>query len=232
MMTSADRCTAGPVPDLPRELKTGTLINLRLLSRGMERRIAARVLPVEAPDSILVTLEDTAAPVTLNEDDALYARCILGHVALGFTTRVLWSSWHPFTSYRLRYPERVDGVELRRSERVGVTLPARIANCVGGVLDAEVRDLSVTGVLLHIGLPVLDVGDELTLTFDLAVEGVRRRLDIVCAVRNAGLSPGEATILPGCLYGIQFLEPDAADRPFLEAYVQDRLRCGVTPFTA
>lgn len=217
------------------DLKAGALINLRLISRGTDRRIGARLIGVLDHVSLIVQLQDTSPiPVTLEPDDTLYVRSIAGPVALGFTTFVLRACRSPYVYYHLKYPDRIDVVQLRQAHRVRAALPALVRNHAGHTRAVQVCEISETGALIHAAAGAFEVGDTLLTTLHLVGNGVRKRLDLRCVVRSAGAATSADTHgnPDECRYGLQFQALAETEWTLLLAFVRERLDASAAPLDA
>lgn len=223
-----------PAPALPAslsELTPGARVNLRLSSRGTDRRVAARLDELHVGTHLIVRLEDPGAlAVPLSVGDAVYARCLGGRMAFGFATRIVHIVHGPCTQVQLAYPDTVESVALRNAERVPVALRAFAIGETGERLPVDVRDLSETGALVFVDAPTLRIGDEFRLSIEITLASAHHPLDVPCVVRNvrAALAVGEAQ--PPYRVGVQFSVLSEEATRMLRAFVHARRPAGVTPF--
>lgn len=97
--------------------------------------------------------------------------CVLRFIhdgqACAFTAAVIdWTSARGESQVRLRWPEQVETLVLRRFDRVPFHAPVRVRIANGTELDGQFSDLSIGGCGIVLATPITK-GDQLQLTFSL-----------------------------------------------------------------
>jgi c-di-GMP-binding flagellar brake protein YcgR len=201
-------------------LSIGTPLTLRVLSDTTGARYGAHVLGMLEGASIIAHL---LAPGTLTVGDKVAVRCLEGKSISGFRSTIIAICQSPYPHFHLAYPEQLERVDVRQSERVAVAIPVNVLTASGGQVSAEVRDLSASGALLIGPTVVGEPGDHVQLDLPLITGQLDRTLAIKGSVRNSSAlshAPGSA---PRYRCGLQFLDLSDADRLFLLGFVYERL---------
>ncbi|MCX7627969.1 MAG: flagellar brake protein [Methylophilaceae bacterium] len=106
--------------------------------------------------------------VPLGEGDTVTVRGFSGRIAYVFASEVLKIRYAPYPYCHLRFPQLIQGKEIRKAVRVSVNIPARVTNLRNGPdigLEATISNLSVQGVQLDSTLPLGELGDTITVAF-------------------------------------------------------------------
>ncbi|MCW5621515.1 MAG: flagellar brake protein [Burkholderiales bacterium] len=201
----------------------GTPVTLQMLTGG-RHRFTATIFGVLDQASVLVHLAAaTLARVQLREEDGLVARCLIGRQVYGFKSSVLRICFQPYPYLHLAYPHDVECVELRKSERVVVSLPVQVI-AKQGSYNAHLIDLSASGAQVTCDQVLGEVGDELKLAFTLTFAGVSRELMCAGLVRN--ISKGLSVDSAQHTHGVEFLSLSQEDIQFLLGYLYETLAHG------
>lgn len=129
------------------------------------------------------------------------------------------------TDLALTCPASVAVRQLRRSLRVGVSLPVQI----GGAEDLEFQDgtmvnLGTEGCQVELPQLIAEKGDEVLLVFALSEAGVAQPLQSVrSVVRNQKVLGGD---LPMVQYGLEFTDLDEVGRLEIECFIFQALTEG------
>jgi c-di-GMP-binding flagellar brake protein YcgR len=122
----------------------------------------------------------------LNEGDPVVVRYIYAGKAYGFNSTILAFTNKPALIVFLAYPDEVESVNLRETQRVPCCLSAKIV-AEGGGYKAVIEDISLGGcrACLEDGVSEsssLDIDQMIELAFHL--DGVAKEQVISCTIRN------------------------------------------------
>ena len=214
---------APPERDLPDlQLAVGAVLNLQLLSEKRGPRVQARVLGYLEGKSILAARPGACLlPTDLRLGDEVAVRYLVGRSVYGFKSRIIRVSTSPYPYFHLHYPEQVEKMEVRQSERVQVSVAARVQASAGEV-ESELRDLSASGAMVSAHRKLGQVGDAVRVSFELTFGDVTRNISTGAVIRSVTPMPegeAEATFR----YGMQFQGLDENDRIFLRGFVFEQL---------
>jgi len=188
---------------------------------GGRHRFAATIFGVLDQASVLVHAPvATLTRAQLHEEDALIARCLIGRQICGFKTAVLRICFQPYSYLHLAYPHDVECVELRKSERVAVSLPVQVVT-KQGACPALIVDLSASGAQITAEQSLGEMGDELKLAFALTFASVTREIACSGIVRN--VTSGPPTDQPQHGHGVEFLPLPQEDMQILLGHLYETL---------
>ena len=210
-------------PATSKEPKLRLIIGALLsVSRRSGGRISARVLGMREGASIIAHIP-SGAFVELLEGDEVEVRYLAGRTAYGFKTTVLRVCVSPYPYFHLAYPISIQDVEVRKSERVAIAIPAVAVISSGSQTEVQIRDLSCTGALLVSPVSLGSPGDVFKLSFEPRLGEIKRGFELNATVRNtqaAEPSPGEK---PSHRVGVRFDTLPESDEIFVLAVVYENL---------
>jgi hypothetical protein len=185
-------------------------------------RISARVLGMCEGASIIAHIPNGAVPELLEGDD-VEVRYLAGRTAYGFKTVVLRVCATPYPYFHLAYPLSIQDVEVRKSERVAIAIPAVASGSSGPQTEVQIRDLSCTGALLISSVSLGSPGDVFKLSFEPRLGEIKKSLQLsatVCNVQTAEPPVGDTA---SYRFGVRFEVLPEADRIFILAVVYENL---------
>lgn len=220
--SAAEAETSSERRRLDLRLAVGTPLHLQVISEKHGLRVQARVLGYLEGHSILAVMPATGlSPADLRLGDELAVRYLVGRSVYGFASQVIRLSTSPYPYFHLAYPQEVEKMDVRQAERVAVAVPVRI-QAAGTELDAELRDLSASGAMVHCQQRIGEAGEAVRVCFQLTFGDVTRSITTGAAIRNtSAASPGGDDA--AFLHGIQFQGLDENDRVLLRGFVFEQL---------
>ena len=179
--------------------------------------------------SVLVTTPTRAGRVLLmREGQSFIARAFSGRSAFAFNTVVHRVCNVPYPYLHLQFPKLVEGVAIRREERIRLRVSASVT--VAGATEpatAVIEDLSPSGARIAARELLADKGEKLQLSFRLKFDqdyasfasGV-----IVRSVRNdqRGAEGGELQVM----HGVEFVGMQPNERLLLRTLILQRIAEG------
>lgn len=200
-------------------LTIGALVSVSSRSGG---RISARVLGMCEGASIIAHIPGGAFPELLEGDD-VEVRYLAGRTAYGFKTVVLRVCATPYPYFHLAYPLSIQDVEVRKSERVAIAIPAVVTGSSGTEIEVQIRDLSCTGALLVSPVSLGSAGEVLKLSFEPRLGEIKRTLQLSATVCNAKTTEPSAGETVTHSFGVRFEALPEADEIFILAVVYENL---------
>lgn len=138
-------------------------------------------------DIIIATVPYLLEANKLTSEDHCVIRFLKDGVAYGFHTHMVTSLYSPVPLIFLQYPEHINSLALRKSQRVKTSIPAKMMGIRrdGDIIssNAIIADLSETGCLLELPSAELsEIGPDKNfyLTFTILDESI----ELDCTVRN------------------------------------------------
>ncbi len=204
-------------------LKVGDRLQLEPGPGLGQVRYMVRLLGFLEGHSLMVqTPQPSAGVKPLVEGDGLVVRVFSGQGAFGFRSFVERVIRNPFDYLHLKFPERIEGVLVRKAPRVRTDISARVRPAAGGETEARIVNLSASGLLLESPAALGDPGSNLQIRFDLLVFGNAVTLDLQARVRAGKPAAAEAPEGPH-QHGIELIDPAANDTLNLQAFVHQTL---------
>lgn len=174
-------------------------------------------------DSLLVTHpRNDDGLVYVKEGQPVHARAGYDRWVCTFDTSVLKAPTHPLAYVHLRYPGHVTASRVRATTRVKTNIIAS-AGASGDPLRhaCTIKDLSLTGMLLHSKERLASPGATLDLYFRLGFDGDRHVCEFEGIVRN--VTPVMGPNGPKAWnHGVELGAVPAADRRLLQLYLYAR----------
>jgi hypothetical protein len=204
-MTDEARTEAAPDDLEALQLRPGVVLHAQLLHQPAVE-IELQFLGILGGKGVLVEpMNVLALKLGLQGDVDLRVRGFTGQHDFSFATRVQrvfdFTFRDPPLAYALlAYPTAVEARQVRRAQRVRVSLPATAVPAGENVtIPVFVRDLSTAGALLESDEPPGMPGSELTLRIATEFEGEALELVLPATVCRLGRS-GEDHALTGILF--------------------------------
>ena len=197
-----------------------TLVLERVDSR---RKLPVQLLGYRKQRSLMISApRANGAEVYLESGETVHVRFLTGKTAGAFESHVIYRCYQPFSYLHLAYPQRVECVDIRDSERVSANLLASVDSDFVLVGDwpkqVKVTNISETGLCFESGDFLGLVGHELNFSFELSVNGIEKNMLLPGVIRN--ITHVEHSDSPrDYLVGVQFTEIDPDQRLFLSTYV-------------
>lgn len=161
-------------------------------------------------------------PVTVPLTSRCAVRFVSGKDIYAFRADVREVYSKPFHHICLAYPEKIECVAIRKSERVVVFLETSIL-VVGGdgsEVTGMIKNLSISGALLACEKSLGDLDIEVTLKFNLPFAGTDFYLTIEGNIRNMGHVKDDSDIDHSKRrYGVNFKDIDDQTRILLHGYI-------------
>jgi c-di-GMP-binding flagellar brake protein YcgR len=167
--------------------------------------------------------------VLLDKDSSVAIRLLVGKKVCAFETRIIYRSIQPYTYYHLAYPEEVEALQIRNSERVDTRIDAEIDSDFDIVGEwpkpAYIDNLSKSGARMSSPYSLGEKGHELLVSFELSVSGITKRVCISSIIRNIDLNTDVEVGIEGrYIVGVQFLNLTDEQLLTLSTYIYENER--------
>ena len=200
-------------------LKVGDTVYLDFAGAKAHGRASSTVVGWREGISVMLTQPMAAdKPLQLFEGESVTLRVFTGRCAFAFKGLVRKVNHLPFQYVHLSFPQHVHAVEIRRSPRSRVGMPATFSVDGQPIGQGHIVDLGAAGALLDTG-QVLDMAvRELQLSFAFELHGVPVSLDL--HARILGMKGYAGQSLQTCVqYRLEFDQLKPNDRLVLSSLV-------------
>lgn len=170
---------------------------------------------IDGKGLMVVPLHDGPVGREWNDLGELTVSGFTGQYDYRFPARVLGSFSVPFAYVLLSYPEAVQARQVRSALRIRTSLPAMAwGRDPASTVAARVLDLSHAGALIELAAPLGAVGNLLSISFQLPLDGGPQRMELNGSICHVGTgAAGDSTRV-----GIAFDHPSRADKALLQSY--------------
>jgi c-di-GMP-binding flagellar brake protein YcgR len=189
------------------------------------RKLSIKLIGYTVNKSLLVTapLRENKE-VLLERGEVLMVRLLFRNRVCAFETKVIYRSRQPYTYYHLEYPQSLETLEVRSSERVDLTMKIEVDSefdmgLGDWPLPAELTNLSKTGGAVISRKSLGDIGHEVVLKFTLDISGMQIPLDLSSVIRNKDVINDEKGKF--FQHGVQFVGLSVEDKLTLASYVYE-----------
>jgi hypothetical protein len=184
--------------------------------------VQARFVGFHAGRSIVAVVPATALASGLDAGAKVAVSLVTPTDIATFTSSIEAVANHPFCHLFLHYPESINVRKVRSAARVSVGVSAQVTNLSSEdpleMHDAQVMDMSISGLRLVTKEVIGNIGDELGVHVQLSLDDINRNIMLTGSIR----SESEATELGNegsRTYGVEFSPMDDDKRVWLYAFV-------------
>jgi c-di-GMP-binding flagellar brake protein YcgR len=187
----------------------------------------ARVIGYADKQSLMITLpKQHNTPLLVTAGDKFVARYVGDENAYAFETEVMQICDKPFGYIHLSYPEGVQGVMLRRSQRVDLNKEEqpsiRLSMHDGsGSISVSMADISLAGARLTSGQRLGCIDDKFSIDMHLGQSD--KPVSLPCVIRyvRTEISEGDAGVYH---HGVEFEAMDAQAQTFINRFITDHVQ--------
>jgi len=206
------------------KVKLGDLIQLQFIPNDGRERLTAKVIGHSPNKSIIISAPSVNGKFPLlKENQSFVVRMLQGNDVYGFESSVLKSYSIPYPHVHLRCPKDLECITVRGSQRVGteVIVSVSTADNPNRSLSISMLNTSATGALLQTSDILGGLDDEMSISIELEIAGIKKYLRIKAIIRNIAMSEDDADKLNK--YGVQFLELNDEQKLIINAYVYEQI---------
>lgn len=211
------------------KIQVGEQIQLQTRDGHDDRRLQVRLVGYLPGASLLVTTPKVGGKVMImREGQPFVVRMMIGNRIVGFATTVLRSCARPFPYLHLSYPEDMEQITVRKSQRVKVKLLASFKNTnpdykTDKAHSATVVDLSIEGALVVSDERLGDEGDNIKLNCMFKVGNAEKLLSIPAIIRNVHVGNSEEHGDGSYYHGLEFKLDQLQDTFALHGFVYEQI---------
>lgn len=211
------------------KIQVGEQLQLQTRDGSDDRRLQVRLVGYMPGASLLVTTPKVGDKVMMmREGQPFIVRMMIGNRIVGFATTVLRTCSRPFPYLHLSYPEDMEQITVRKSQRVKVKLFASVKNDNPDYQfvkphPATVVDLSTEGALVVSGEQLGDEGDRISLNCAFKVGGAEKLLALPAVVRNVHVEGSDEHGEDSFYHGLEFKLDGLQDTFALHGFVYEQI---------
>lgn len=207
-------------------LKVGAVVTIEIVSTL--RKYSVQLLGYSENKSILISSPlREGKEVLLDKNSVIAVRMLVGKRVCAFEARILYRSIQPYSYYHLSYPESVEALQVRNSERVTTSIETEVDSDFDIVGEwpklAYINNISSTGARLNSAYSLGVSGHELILNFDVQVSDRDLQLKLSSVIRNVEHNGGlEDDDTNRFVYGVEFIDLDDEQHLSLSSYIYEQ----------
>lgn len=211
------------------KIQVGEQLQLQTRDGNDDRRLQVRVVGYMPGASLLVTTPKVGDKVMImREGQPFVVRMMIGNRIVGFATTVLRSCSRPFPYLHLSYPDDMEQITVRKSQRVKVKLFASLKNDNPDYQfekphPATVVDLSIEGALVVSDERLGDEGDKISLNCAFKVGRAEKLLSIPAIIRNIHMEHSDEHGEGSHHHGLEFRLDVLQDTFALHGFVYEQI---------
>ncbi len=205
------------------KLPVGKRFKLTLVGLDYKRHeCEAQLVGYGEQKVVFAGLPNKPAQVLLHEGLKAEARIPLMDGVASFETTLEKIVEFPFLYVQLDYPGRIHKETLRQSARIKVDKAVEVNAHTGLGMTASailghMLDVSVAGARLVLEKELTAMVTKTSLAVQLSIPGLQRNMQVMAVIKNTSQTSAD---YPECgfAYGVEFIELEAIDRYFLQAF--------------
>jgi c-di-GMP-binding flagellar brake protein YcgR len=211
------------------KIQVGEQLQLQTRDGNDDRRLQVRLVGYLPGASLLVTTPKVGDKVMImREGQPFIVRMMIGNRIVGFATTVLRTCSRPFPYLHLSYPEDMEQITVRKSQRVRVKLFASVKNDnpdyrFSKPHPATVVDLSIEGALVVSAEQLGDEGDRISLNCAFKVGSAEKLLALPAVIRNVHVESSDEYGEGSYYHGMEFMLDGLQDTFALHGFVYEQI---------
>ncbi|NNM82600.1 MAG: flagellar brake protein [Burkholderiales bacterium] len=197
------------------KLKIGDRLQLQLPPPLAQEKHTVRLIGYCEGVSLLV-MPPHGFAMKLVEGENIVVRFFSGEHVFGFTSTLDHIVRIPFEYLHLSFPEKVQGVRIRKFPRIQTRLDATVSSAAldGHPLSCTISDISISGASLLAEADLGKEGENVIVSAKLEVLGNPHELELNEAIRSCSGKGEEERH-----YGIEFQKMDAGHKLVLSSFI-------------
>ncbi|HVY06292.1 MAG TPA: flagellar brake protein, partial [Burkholderiales bacterium] len=202
-------------------LKAGDRLQVQLPTSVSEERQIVRLIGFLEKQCLLITAPTGVIRLKpLREGDYVVVRAFLGQGAFGFAAYVDKIVRSPFEYVHLSWPKEFQGLMVRKAPRVKTGLAAKV-KAPSGEVDAQVVNLSATGMMLRSTVELGARDQEISVTLPLDLYDVKTEITLNCRIKTVGTAKVDEADMHQS--GVEFLKLQPNETLILQSVVHHEL---------
>ncbi len=199
------------------KLKIGDRLQIQLPPPLAQEKHTVRLIGYcEGVSLLVMPPHANGFAMKLVEGENIVVRFFSGEHVFGFTSTLDHIVRFPFEYLHLSFPEKVQGVRIRKFPRIQTRLDATVSSAAldGNPLSCAISDISLSGASLTARGDLGKEGENIVVSARLEVLGNTHELELNAAIRSC---TGKGT--EELRYGIEFQGMDAGNKLVLSSFI-------------
>jgi c-di-GMP-binding flagellar brake protein YcgR len=156
----------------------------------------------------------------IKKGESFTVRGFSGTRTYEFTSDVVNVCLQPYPYLHLSYPAQITTVNMRNALRIRIRLVCSVqAQAAGEAIAATIEDMSISGARIQSRVPLGKVGDRVSVSFRLPVDGVDQVLEVPATLRNVGNDTDEQGASKPVMSGVEFHQAEGIERTYLHNFI-------------
>jgi len=204
-------------------LAIGTILHLQPVDQGTEHSFDVTLIGYTPGESLVVSQPlNNAAAVKLIAGAPYQARIISGDSVYAFETEILRVCEQPYQYMHLHFPAGIQGITLRRAQRLSLKEPSLMLSMQDGrtTFPVTMQDISPLGACLIAEQALGEIDDFFCI--DVQHKSVTDPISFPCTIRHVKhiTRPGNKSAYH---YGVEFSKLDPNALSFITHFIRDNV---------
>ncbi|MCW9015073.1 MAG: flagellar brake protein [Gammaproteobacteria bacterium] len=213
-------------------VKLGDIVQMQFIPEDNRERLNAKVIGHAPNRSLIISAPSVGGRLPiLRENQRFVMRMLQGNRVYGFESEVLKYYTLPYPHVHLSQPKEIESIVVRGSRRVNteIIVSAQSKDDTSGKpVSVTMRNTSATGALLQTTKNLGTLGDQLQISAELDISGIKKYLRISATIRNVSTPEDREDTDPDgdtdtYRFGIQFAELTDEQKLVITAYVHEQI---------
>lgn len=188
------------------DINIGCALQVQLMSGNSNLRDDVQYIGCLPGKYIFVSKpSDSVFLSRMTVSDRLAIRYLDQRNILGFETLILNITSGQDSFLQLKYPARIERVELRKAERIPVKIDVSIMKD-GNVHKGVITNLSSTGAMLYTPVTLGEINDDFKMCFEVKFGALNNAVKTAATIRNIHKPTNGQEGMPFHRYGIEFID--------------------------
>lgn len=209
----------------------GDTVQLQFFPGKEDEKYYVKLLGYLKGKSIILSMPRVdGVSLKIENGQQFIVRLVTGQTAQGFTASVLHATKHPYPHLHLNYPNNLESITVRKSNRVNCTLivsvkklddtdPENTSESLG--VSASMTDISSSGAQLTTNEAIGQQGDKISIQCKINIADLTQYLNITGIIRR--LVNKEENGVTKHEYGIEFVISEDTTKVLLQAFIYEKM---------
>lgn len=208
-------------------VKLGDLIQLQFVPQNGRERLTAKVIGYSPKKSIIISAPSVNGKLPLlKEHQPFVVRMLQGNNVYGFESSVLKYYSVPYPHLHLSHPTELECITVRDSRRIDteIVVSTTTISEPNKHITTSMLNTSATGALLQCKKELGLLDDELNISVEFEIAGIKKYLRLKAIIRNISTpDDNDNSDDPLNKYGVQFLDMTDDQALVINAYVYEQI---------
>lgn len=213
-------------------VKLGDLVQMQFIPEDNRERLTAKVIGHAPGKSLIISAPSVGGRLPLlRENQRFVMRMLQGNKVYGFESEVLKYYTLPYPHVHLSQPKEIESIVVRGSRRVNTEIVVSIqlaSDTSSKPVSVTMLNTSATGALLQTRENLGELDDQLLISAEFEISGIKKYLRISAIIRNISAPADRAEIGAeedddNYRFGVQFIEITDEQKLVITAYVHEQI---------